>query len=499
MLETVTQGFKSATERFCGVRELTEDRIDEALQDVRTSLLEADVDFGVAKDFLARVKNRAQGEKIRTRARGADGRQHRVTPAQHFVAICEQELTELMGPVEPELARSDGHVSVMLLGLQGVGKTTVAAKLARYFQKRGHRPLLVAADVYRPAAVEQLKTLGASIDVPVHSGAEGELPPAICKSAAQRARNEQRDVIVYDTAGRLAIDDELMAELEQIVDEVAPANKLLVCDALMGRDAVNVAQAFSQRLDLDGIVMTKLDGDARGGAALSVKAVTGVPIKFVGTGEQVDRLEEFRPEGLASRILGMGDIVGLVKDFEEVVDEEQAEEDANRILKGQFTLDDLLTQLRTLQKMGPLREVFAKMPMFGEMADQVDERELGKVQSMVHSMTRSERANPDCIDKSRASRIARGSGRQPKDVLDLVKRFDQMRAVMSQLGSGGDGMLSRIPGMGRLAGGGGLDPAAMLAGAAPTRGARTPSRDSTARKKRKRQQARKSRRKGRKR
>ena len=216
-------------------------------------------------------------------------------------------------------------------------------------------------------------------------------------------------------------------------------------------------------------------------------------------GEQVDRLEEFRPEGLASRILGMGDIVGLVKDFEEVVDEEQAEQDADRILKGQFTLDDLLTQLRTLQKMGPLREVFAKMPMFGEMADQVDERELGKVESMVHSMTQSERVNPDSIDKSRASRIARGSGRQPKDVLDLVKRFDQMRTVMSQLGSGGDGMLSRIPGMGRLAGGGGLDPAALLGGAAPTGTARTPSRDSTARKKRKRQQARKSRRKGRKR
>ena len=247
-----------------------------------------------------------------------------------------------MGPVEPELTLHDGVVSVMLIGLQGVGKTTVAAKLARHLQKNGRRPLLVAADVYRPAAVDQLKTLGASIDVPVHAGAEGEGPPVICLAAAERAQREGFDAILYDTAGRLAIDDELMGELETISTEVSPANTLLVCDALMGRDAINVAQAFSERISLDGVILTKLDGDARGGAALGVKAVTGVPIKFIGTGESVDRLEEFRPEGLASRILGMGDIVGLVKDFEEVVDERQTEEETERLLKGQFTLEDLL-------------------------------------------------------------------------------------------------------------------------------------------------------------
>ena len=498
LLETITEGFKRGTERLRGVRELREDNIDEALREVRSSLLEADVDFAVVKDFLARVKKRSLGEKIQTRTRTSSGRTARVTPGQHFVGICEQELTALMGPVEPELTPRDGVVSVMLIGLQGVGKTTVAAKLARHLQKNGRRPLLVAADIYRPAAVDQLKTLGASIDVDVHAGAEGEAPPVICHAAAERARREGFDAIIYDTAGRLAIDDELMEELKTISSEVSPANTLLVCDALMGRDAVNVAQGFSDKLTLDGVVLTKLDGDARGGAALGVKAVTGVPIKFIGTGESVDRLEEFRPEGLASRILGMGDIVGLVKDFEEVVDEQQAEEDAERLLKGQFSLEDLLTQLKTIQKLGPLRDVMAKMPMMGAMADQVDEGEIVKVEAMIRSMTPGERAGPHTIDRSRTSRIARGSGRKPKEVSDLVKRFDQMRTLMSQLGSGkGGGLLSKIPGMGRLAGAGGMDPAALLGDPSSGGSNRLKSRDSDARKKNKRKQARKSRRKGR--
>ena len=296
MLETVTQGFRSATERLGGIRELSDQNVDEALKDVRRSLLEADVDFQVAKDFLARVKERALGEKVKTKARNAQGQLVRVTPGQHFVRICQEELVQLMGPVDPSLARKHGLTSVMLVGLQGVGKTTVAAKLARHFQKRGMRPMLVAADIYRPAAVEQLKTLGASIDVPVHFGAEGELPPSICAAARARAKNDGRNAIIYDTAGRLAIDEALMTELQTIVADVEPANTLLVCDSLMGRDAVNVAQAFSEKLELDGVVLTKLDGDARGGAALAIKAVTGVPIKFLGTGETVDRLEEFRPK-----------------------------------------------------------------------------------------------------------------------------------------------------------------------------------------------------------
>ena len=503
MLETLTQGFTAARERLSGVREFTDENTDEALRDVRMSLLEADVDFEVVKGFLARVKQRVLGEKVGTRVRDSSGQLIRITPGQHFVKACEEELTELMGPVDPTLATGPGGViSVMLVGLQGVGKTTVAAKLARFLQREKRRPLLVAADVYRPAAVLQLQLLGQQIGAPVHAGAEGEKPAAICGAAAERAAREGLDAIVYDTAGRLAINEELMAELEEITAASSPANTILVCDALMGRDAVNVAKAFSERLDLDGLVLTKLDGDARGGAALAVKEVTGVPIKFIGTGEALDRLEAFRPEGLASRILGMGDVVGLVRDFEDVADEKEAEADAARLLKGQFGLDDLLKQLKLIQKMGPLREVFAKMPMFGSFADQADEGELVKVESLIHSMTPGERKNPETIDKSRASRIARGSGRRSKEVRELVARFGQMREVMASLGSPG-GLLSRIPGVGKLAGAGvpgGMDPAALLGGmgpaAAPTGRGCTRKRT---RQKGKRKQAQKARRKNRRR
>ena len=501
MLETLTQGFTAARERLSGVRELTEENVAESLRDVRMSLLEADVDLAVVRDFLARVKERALGGKVETKVRDASGRMVRVTPGQHFVKTCEEELVALMGPVDPKLSQVDGKTSVMLVGLQGVGKTTVAGKLARRLQSQGRRPLLVAADVYRPAAVQQLQQLGERLEVPVHTGAEGESPPAICDAARQRAKREGFDAIVYDTAGRLAVDDELMVELEEITRVVEPANTLLVCDSLMGRDAVNVAGAFSERLSLDGLVMTKLDGDARGGAALAVKAVTGVPIKFLGTGESLDRLEEFRPEGLASRILGMGDIVGLVKDFEEVVDEKEAEEaeaDAERLLKGQFGLDDLLKQLKMIQRLGPLRDVVAKLPMFGQLADQVEESELVKVESMIRSMTPDERKRPEIIDRSRTSRIARGSGRRSSDVKALLSRFDQMREMMTSLGSQG-GMLSRIPGFGDLAGAGagGMDPSALLGGGGSVSRKELSRRRS--RQKGKRKQARKSRKKNRRR
>jgi len=512
MLETLTRGFGTARERLRGVRELSEENVEEALREVRSSLLEADVDFVVVKGFLDRVKERALGEKVETRVRDASGQLRRVSPGQHFVAICEQELVALMGPVDPSLARGPGGItSVMLVGLQGVGKTTVAAKLARHLQGQGRRPLLVAADVQRPAAVLQLQTLGRSIEVPVHTGAADEAPPEICAAASARATREGFDAIVYDTAGRLAVDDALMAELEAIAQRTAPANTILVCDALMGRDAVQVAQAFHERLALDGLVLTKLDGDARGGAALAVKAVTSVPIKFLGTGEAVDRLEEFRPEGLASRILGMGDVVGLVKDFEAVADQQEAEEATTRMLKGRFTLDDLLSQLRTIQRMGPLKEVFSKLPMFGDMADQVDERELVKVEAMIRSMTPDERADPDLISKSRASRIARGSGRRSKEVSDLVQRFRQMRDMMGAIGGGGGlgALMSRVPGLGRLFGGAGglppgFDPSALMGGpdAAGLAGGGARRRDvsrARAQQKRKRKQSRKDRKKGRKR
>jgi signal recognition particle subunit SRP54 len=390
----------------------------------------------------------------------------------------------------------------MLVGLQGVGKTTVAGKLARHLQQqKKRRPLLVAADVYRPAAVLQLQRLGESIGVAVHAGAEGEAPAAICATAAERARQEGFDAVVYDTAGRLALDDELMGELEEITARVEPANTLLVCDSLMGRDAVNVAKAFSERLKLDGLVMTKLDGDARGGAALAVKAVTGVPIKFLGTGETLDRLEPFRPEGLASRILGMGDVVGLVQDFESVLEDDEqakAEADAERMLKGQFSLEDFLSQLKMIKRMGPLKEIFSKLPMFGGLADQMEGDELVKVESMVHSMTRDERLQPEMIDKSRASRIARGSGRQQREVRDLVGRFVQMREMMGKMGGPG-GLMSRIPGLGRMAGAGGpeLDPAALLGGGGPAQSEKTARRSGQARRK-KRKSAKKARKRSRK-
>jgi signal recognition particle subunit SRP54 len=506
MLETLTKGFESARERLRGVRALSEANVDEALRDVRTSLLEADVDLQVVRDFLARVKQRALGEKVETRVRDAAGRELRVTPGQHFVAVCEQELAALMGPVDPELARDPaGVVSVMLVGLQGVGKTTVAAKLARHLLQAGRRPLLVAADVQRPAAVLQLQKLGESLDVAVHVGTPGETAPAICAAAAARARSAGFDAVVYDTAGRLAIDEELMQELDEVTRAVAPANRILVCDALMGRDSVQVARSFHERLGLDGVILTKLDGDARGGAALAVKAVTGVPIKFIGTGETLDRLEPFRPEGLASRILGMGDVVGLVRDFEAVVDAKQAEADAERLLRGRFTMEDLLNQLRTLQKLGPLRDVMAKLPLFGGLADQVEGGELRRVEAVIQSMTRGERERPEIVDKSRAARIARGSGRRTKEVLDLIQRFGQMRDLMSSLGSGG-GLFSRMPGLGRLAGAGapGFDPAALLAGAQAGQagrggGGRRDSSRRSAADKRKRKQARKDRKKGRRR
>ncbi len=506
MLETLSAGFKRARERLAGVQTLSDANLEEALADVRRSLLEADVDYGVANDFLARLREKSLGARVETKVRDAAGRVHRVTPGQHFVATCEAELGALMGPVDASLARRDGVVSVLLLGLQGVGKTSVAAKLARHLQRQGRRPLLVAADVQRPAAVQQLQTLGASIAVPVHAGEPGEAPPSLCARARERARREGYDAVIYDTAGRLAIDEVLMAELRALEAATEPANRLLVCDALMGRDAVNVARGFAEQLPLDGLVLTKLDGDARGGAALAVKAVTGVPIKFVGTGEGVDRLEEFRPEGLASRILGMGDVVGLVQDFEQVVDAKQAEADAERLLAGRFGMDDLLTQLRTIQKMGPLRDLLGKLPGIGEMAGQVDERELIKTQAMIQSMTPVERARPELIDKSRAGRIARGSGRAAREVQDLVGRFRQMRELMGSLGGGGaSGLLGRIPGLGRLAGAGGaggglpagFDPSALLGGGGNRQLRRQLEARGKSDAKKKRKQAKAARRKGR--
>jgi signal recognition particle subunit SRP54 len=357
-----------------------------------------------------------------------------------------------MGPVDTSLKfkPKGGVTTMMLVGLQGSGKTTTVGKLASYLQKKGRKPLLVAADIYRPAAVDQLQVLGERLGVPVFFQPD-TLPPDLAVKGVEAARAQKCDVVLIDTAGRLAIDEQLMNELNLIKASVQPDDILLVCDAMIGQDAVRTAAEFDRRLALDGFILTKLDGDARGGAALSIKEVTGKPIKFLGMGEALDRLEEFRPDGLASRILGFGDIVGLMQDFEQVVDEKKAEEDAKKLLSGNFSMKDFVEQIRTVRKMGPLKDLLEKFPIFGEMTDQLnpDEKELGKIEALYDSMTEKERLRPSLIDDSRMSRIARGSGRKKSDVQELLQKYGMMQQVMGAVGQN-PGLLGRIPGFKQL-------------------------------------------------
>jgi signal recognition particle subunit SRP54 len=495
MFETISKGFRAARERLTGRGELTEDVIDAALKDVRMSLLEADVEFRVVKRFLQAVKDKALGEEVQLVAKQGD-KKVRVRPEDHFVRICHDELVELMGPVDTSVATANkGVTGIMMVGLQGSGKTTTTGKLAKRLQKEGKKVMLVACDVYRPAAVRQLQVIGEQLGVPVFAR-EGADPVEIALAATKQAEAEAYDFVLYDTAGRLTVDEALMVELDQIKQRVRPANTFLVIDAMIGQDAVTTAKAFDDRIDVSGVVLTKLDGDARGGAALSIKAVTGKPIKFLGMGETLDRLEEFRPDGLAGRILGMGDLVGLMQDFQEVVDEEKAAEDAAKMLGGGFTMDDFLGQIKSIQQMGSLKDLMDKMPLGslfgGSIPDEVmqqatDDRELVKIEAMIRSMTRAERSQPnlfllggadgddkgsskwrnkkkkpklkdpskmadlppDSFVDSRVRRVARGSGREDEDVRALVGRFIAMRDMFGMLGDlmgGGGGLLSKIPG-----------------------------------------------------
>jgi len=451
MLETVAKGFKAARAKFKGRTEITAEVVDDALRDIRVALLEADVAFDVVKRFVARVREKAVGEVVDTRVKTEKGRL-KVTPQDHFVKICHDELEALMGPVDTSLKLADRRpTGVMMVGLQGSGKTTTAAKLAGRFLREGKKPMLVAADIQRPAAVEQLQVLGQRLGVPVFHE-PGLQPPELCRRAGEAAIRDKAEVVIYDTAGRLAIDDALMTELEQIKAAVQPDNVLLVCDAMIGQDAVRTAAEFDRRLSIDGFILTKLDGDARGGAALSIKEVTGKPIKFLGMGEALDRLEEFRPDGLASRILGFGDVVGLMKDFEAHVDEEKAEEEAQKILSGDFTLEDFINQVKLVRKMGPLGELMEKFPLFGELPEgfQFDDTHLTRMVAMVDSMTAAERARPDSISEPRIARIARGAGRTEKEVRDLLKQYHAMRGMMKAVGTA-PGLLSRLPGIKQLA------------------------------------------------
>ena len=456
MLEILTRGFRDVRQYLQGMRTLNEDNLSEALKMIRVSLLEADVEFQVTLSFLERVKNQALGELVQVKIKHKD-KKLKVSPGDHFISLCHEELVRLMGPADPSLNLRSKPSSIMLVGLQGSGKTTTAAKLARFLTRNGKKPMLVAADIYRPAALEQLQQLGIDLRIPVYSDG-GSDPPEICRKAILEIGDRGCDVAIFDTAGRLTVDALLMDELQRIQELTASENVLLVCDAMIGQESVNIAKAFNERIRLTGFILTKLDGDARGGAAISIKEATGVPIKFVGMGEGLDRLEEFRPEGVASRILGFGDVVGLVKDFEEVVDEKRAEEDAMRMLMGNFTLIDFLGQIRAIKKMGPLQDLVEKLPFFPSGVPEsakVDDYELIRMESIINSMTPSERKRPDIVDDSRISRIAGGSGRKDSEVRDLLGKFKDMSDLMVAMGGGKlRGRWKRLKGIKKWFGGG---------------------------------------------
>jgi signal recognition particle subunit SRP54 len=457
MFDVLTKGFKAARNRLAGLTELTEQNVESALREVRLSLLEADVELGVIKSFLARVKEKALGEVVKVRAKGQDGQAVKVSASDVFVKICHDELVAFMAPGDsPALVTAPkGQVTgIMMVGLQGSGKTTTCAKLARLLQKQDKKPLLVAADMQRPAAVEQLKVLGEMVGVPVFNVPDAS-PLEICKQALVKARADKHDVVIYDTAGRLAIDEPLMEELSAIKAAVEPQNIFLVVDAMVGQDAVKTSKAFNDRLALTGVVLTKLDGDARGGAALSIKDVTGAPVRYVGIGETVDKFEEFRADGMASRVLGMGDVVGLMKDFEQVVDEKDAAEKAMRMLEGQFTLDDFLEQIRMIQKMGSIKDLIAKMPGMGDMIPpgaNLDDREFGRVEAIIQSLTKFERRDPYALirEPSRVERVSKGSGQPETQVQELIQKFLFMKQMMDGLGQN-MGMMGKIPGMKNVA------------------------------------------------
>ncbi len=424
LAEKLQETFK----KLRGKGRLTEEDVDQALKEVRRALIGADVNFMVVKDFIARIRERAVGSDVL----------QSLTPAQQVIKIVRDELAALMGGSQSKIATaSTPPTVVMLVGLHGAGKTTSAAKLANLLRRQGRRPMLVAADVYRPAAIKQLQVLGEQLSLPVFSMGESVAPPDIARAAVEKARREGHDMVIIDTAGRLHIDDELMNELEEIASAVRPNEILLVVDAMTGQDAVNVASAFNERLALTGVILTKLDGDTRGGAALSVKALTGCPVKFAGMGEKLDALEAFHPERMADRILGMGDILTLIEKAQASFDAEQVEKLNKRIKSMEFTLDDFLQHLNQVKKMGPLEQILSMMPGLGNVKKlkelEIDEKELVYVEAIINSMTPWERQNPQEINGSRRRRIARGSGTSVQEVNRLLKQFEQTKKLIRQV------------------------------------------------------------------
>ena len=446
MFEQLSDRLANTFERLRGRPRVTEADLEEALRDVRVALLEADVNLKVVRQLVATVRERALGERVL----------ESITGAQQVVKIVHDAIVDMLGGAATPLARAEPPPTVIVLaGLQGSGKTTTAAKLANMLRKQGRHPLLVAADVHRPAAIDQLQTLGKQLGIPVRAVDPARIADDVA-SFAGGASAEGRDAVIVDTAGRLHIDEAMMSEIAEVVAASKPHEVLLVVDAMAGQDAVESATAFHARLPLTGLVLAKADGDARGGASLSVRAVTGVPVKLIGTGEKLDAIEVFHPDRLAQRILGMGDILTLVERAQEQVDQKTAEEQARKLLDAQFTFDDFYTQLQQVKRMGPLGDLLKMIPGMGGLAKQLPEgpaaeREMRKIEAVISSMTKAERADPGLINGSRRRRIAAGSGTTVADVNQLIKQFAEMRKLMKQMGTmARSGRLPRLPGMPRV-------------------------------------------------
>jgi len=427
VFEGLSEKLQNLMKKIRGSARVTEKDVKEMMREVKLALLEADVNFKVVKDFVNSVTERAVGQTVL----------ESLTPGQQVVKIVHEELIKLMGSVPSKLTYSPAPPTVyMMAGLQGSGKTTTAGKLANYLRKEGKRPLLVACDVYRPAAVKQLQVVGGQLNIPVFEMGTDKDPVEIAKKAVEHAKSMQFDVVIIDTAGRLHIDEELMDELKRIRETVKPHEILLVVDSMTGQDAVNVAGTFNEKLGIDGIILTKLDGDTRGGAALSTRAVTGKPIKFVGMGEKLNDLEPFYPDRMASRILGMGDVLSLIEKAQSAFDEKQAMELEKKMRTATFTLDDFLDQMQQIRKMGPLNQILGMLPGFDAKAlkgVELDEKQFARTVAIVQSMTKQERVNPSILNASRRARIAKGSGTTVADVNRLLKQFEDMKKMMKQL------------------------------------------------------------------
>ncbi len=430
MFENLSEKLQRIFKNLRGEGKLTEANMEAALREIRVALLEADVHFRVVRQFIEDVRRKAQGQEVLTA----------FSPAQQVIKIVRDELIKMLGSHQARLRFSNEPPTVMLLvGLQGSGKTTTTGKLARMLSREGHSPLMVSVDVYRPAAREQLSVIGRQLGLPVFDAAAAD-PLELARAARREAALSGRDVLLVDTAGRLHIDDQLMAELEQLKAVLAPTEVLFVADAMTGQDAVRSAEEFHKRLGITGVILTKMDGDARGGAALSIRSVTGQPIKLVGTGERFDALEPFHPDRIASRILGMGDVLSIIEKVEQTIDQRKAEEMQRKLLENEFTLEDFRDQLRQLRKLGPLESLLSMIPQFGPLKGlknvEIDEKEITRVVAIIDSMTPEERANHMIINGSRRRRIARGSGTTVQEVNRLLKEYAQMRKMMKSLSGG---------------------------------------------------------------